>query len=293
MQPLMVDPTPPVRRSLPAVGFALVASVGAALLVVVAFRAPLSGSRSLHIRTHQSAAPSTLRLRHQPALLSRKPRGSMTLGSLPTPAGRFDEDAPPPSYGVAGGPVVFVAMAAMASVAGLWTASSRILSPFHSLASASTMDAGAEAESKMVPIDEIEAFGPSGVLVAGMGQDQAALVREIAGEALATETPPPLVWLRSEDDTQTLETVLAELQERADQVPAAPFEVARPFVLFSGFTPTQVQEAVNLMARSGIPIPMMAMAVPRAMAKPMRRLVSEIQSDFESTILEPMPEMLG
>lgn len=292
MQPLMVDPTPPVRRSLPAVGFALVAGVGAALLVVVAFGAPLSGSRSLHVRTHQSSiAPSTLW--HQPALLSRNPRESMTLGSLPTHAGRFDEDAPPPSYGVAGGPVVFVAMAAMASVAGLWTASSRILSPFHSLASASTMDASAEAESKMVPIDEIEAFGPAGVLIAGMGEDQAALVREIASEALATETPPPLVWLRSEDDTQTLETVLAELQERADQVPAAPFEVARPFVLFSGFTPTQVQEAVNLMARSGIPIPMMAMAVPRAMAKPMRRLVSEIQSDFESTILEPMPEMLG
>lgn len=57
----------------------------------------------------------------------------------------------------------------------------------------------------------------------GMGKDQAALVQEIAGEALATETPPPLVWLRSEDG-------------RAAPLPLAPCSLTLTLLLTNGWS---------------------------------------------------------
>lgn len=40
-------------------------------------------------------------------------------------------------------------------------------------------------------------------------------------------------------------------------------------------------------------MPMLAMAVPRALEKPLGQLVGEIQGDFEAHVLEETPEMLG
>eukprot|EP00667_Euglena_gracilis_P017944 EG_transcript_18975 len=154
---------------------------------------------------------------------------------------------------------------------------------------------GAAAEvgegGKLERIEAVGGIGPPGLLVAVADPAVLETLRGVAWRAAGT--PVPVLQLGTEDIVRQLQDILADLPDRDGVRPDSPLTTAHPLIIFSGLEPAQVQQAVALLSEAAIPMPMLAMAVPRALEKPLGQLVGEIQGDFEAHVLEETPEMLG
>lgn len=147
-------------------------------------------------------------------------------------------------------------------------------------------------EDKMVPMEMFGTFGPLGLVIAGLDTAQTDVLRQICAKVVPSR-PAPIMMLSTSDGDERLQDVLPHLRARDKVEPSEALHTAHPFILFSGLTAEQVREAVALIAEAPIPTPMMAMAVPRAMPKPVAQLVAEIQGDFEAQLDDIDPELLG
>jgi len=146
---------------------------------------------------------------------------------------------------------------------------------------------GDNADEAVVPT----AFGPFGVVVAGWSEDELefAVGPTLDEAALPTEAVVPVRVLGESDLDKTLGDVLSTMQAMDAVMPQEGDDarLARPLLLFSGWQSEAMLGVVrkfrSLFALRRIAVePLMAVAVPRAIRKPMRQLVEEIQGDFDA-----------
>jgi hypothetical protein len=149
-------------------------------------------------------------------------------------------------------------------------------------------------------------FGPGPVLVCyGIpnGIDDDEILDMVAdGAPLATQQKAKIVRLSSTDDSFLDQTVKAALQEfvegsqpdRNNYVPEAFLDV--PVLFFSGFHNYEMTEVYNILGReifeetSGQATPACAKAVPNAMNKPLRQVLTEISGDHKDAMSIENPE---
>ncbi|EKX52226.1 hypothetical protein GUITHDRAFT_161344, partial [Guillardia theta CCMP2712] len=137
-------------------------------------------------------------------------------------------------------------------------------------------------------------FGPPGLIVGGLGEDELEVLSEVVESALrvdATTAPQlPIAVLGKEDfDGKTLlKDVVSTLSERDSVLPDEPAQLKFPMIMISGLNPIQVSACVKAIVASGIKggipggtfhTPMCALVVPKAMDKSMVQLLDEVEGD--------------
>ena len=137
-----------------------------------------------------------------------------------------------------------------------------------------------EESEKFVPMEDLEAFGPLGILVSGVDVSQVKALKVVVRQA-QIERPVPILVLEGSDQDRKMGDVLMEMDERDGQMPSMLWQTPRPTIIFSGFRADEVRQAIYYLGEAPLPPAAMAMAVPRGMDKSMRVLVQEIQGDFE------------
>jgi len=165
---------------------------------------------------------------------------------------------------------------------------------------------GDEANPEVVP----GGFGPFGVIVGGWSDDELEYLVGPSLEQAVGETPGaahvPIRVLARSDMNKPLGEVLDSIAGMDSVMPAEGDDarLSRPLLLFSGWPPERMIQAVrkfrNMVALRQVERePLAAMAVPRAVRKPMRygyfrpqqvvqeffhqqQLVDEIEGDFDA-----------
>lgn len=154
---------------------------------------------------------------------------------------------------------------------------------------------GETSNADVVPA---ERFGPFGVVVGGWTEDELEYVVAPALEEAAfpageesteqvSAAQVPIRVLAREDLGRPLEEVLDTIQSMDAVLPDEGEDAAleQPLLLFSGWDPEKMLTSVRRF-RSMVALrqlrkePVAAMVVPRAMRKPVRQLVAEIEGDF-------------
>ena len=132
--------------------------------------------------------------------------------------------------------------------------------------------------------------GPLGVLVAGLGEDElealAVTIEQVYQDA---EGQPiahvPIAVIEQADLRKPLRDVLALVKKRDSELPALPARPRVPLVMLSGFSSVGTSAAVRALGSLGLTggtdrtRPMFAVAVPRALDKPLSVLLEEIEGD--------------
>mmetsp|Transcript_33384 Transcript_33384/g.61242 ORF Transcript_33384/g.61242 Transcript_33384/m.61242 type:complete len:246 (-) Transcript_33384:85-822(-) len=176
----------------------------------------------------------------------------------------------------------------------------------HSRGRTALRSTGDESSGKFYQLEGVDArpdlvqggFGPLGVIVAGWSDDDLEYVvapalaniwqGSVAGNGDESSLIVPVRVLSQGDLEERLEGILESMDLMDSVMPEVgqDAKVERPFLLFSGWPPEIMMKAVNhfrnmVSLRQVQTEPMMAMVVPRAMKKPLKQLVEEIQDDFD------------
>ena len=130
---------------------------------------------------------------------------------------------------------------------------------------------------------------PLGVVCAGFSDDAlealAGTIEETLMDADGQTAHVPIAVLDRSDLRRRLRDILAQLDERDSVLPNQPSNPRAPLILLSGFSTVATSATVRAVRALGLTggskdvSPMFAVAVPKALDKPLSVLIEEIEGD--------------
>ena len=143
---------------------------------------------------------------------------------------------------------------------------------------------------------------PLGLVIAGLGEEElealAATIEDLfsaPGVDIDVSPAPmqqvPMCVLAQGDLRLRLRDILSNVKERDSVIPNQPVKPQVPLILFSGFNTVQTSAAVKAIraldlrgGRANKEQPMLAVAVPNALDKTLRMLITELQGDHRELL---------